>query len=102
MGLGLSSDGSVLYIADSGSHRIRQLRVDVADPSNSTVETLAGNGFRGFSGDGGRGPIAQLSEPVCVTEDLNRMVWICDKGNNRIRVVSLEIRIQIPNTNRFD
>ena len=82
---GLVFGGGSLYIADSGNHRIR--RVDL---ETNVVETVAGNGFRGFSGDEGTATSARLDNPssVAVTSDGANM-FIADTGNHRVRVVSL-------------
>src|SRR3989442_13589433 len=51
-------DGSgYLFIADSGNQRIRKV-----SPAG-TITTVAGNGTRGFSGDGGPATSVQLSYP---------------------------------------
>ena len=54
-GLASTTQGR-LYIADTDNHRIR--RVDFAA---DTIETVAGNGTAGFSGDGGPATEAALS-----------------------------------------
>ena len=52
----LARDGR-LFIADQLNHRIRCIHPD------GTITTAAGNGKRGFGGDGGPATAAQLSEP---------------------------------------
>lgn len=75
-----ASDGSGLLIADSRSHRVRKLW-----PSGS-LTTVAGNGFNGFSGDGGGGSSAQLDWPAGIAVDAVRGVaFICDQFNHRVR-----------------
>jgi hypothetical protein len=59
-GLALGADGS-LYIADAGNHRVRRVAPD------GTIETFAGTGDDGFSGDGGPADSADLSNPIAVT-----------------------------------
>jgi hypothetical protein len=49
---------------------------------------VAGNGTPGFSGDGGPGTSAQLSNPGQVSADGSGNLVIADFGNNRIRVVA--------------
>ena len=80
VGLAVDGDGSV-YIADTYNYRIR--RVDPA----GTISTLAGNGERGFSGDGGPAVEARLNYPVGVTADGDGNVYIADAYNYRIRRV---------------
>lgn len=52
------------------------------------IITVAGNGAQGFAGDGGPAIYASLSEPVSVTVDANRNLYISDYYNNRIRMVN--------------
>ncbi|MBK8023152.1 MAG: hypothetical protein IPK19_17435 [Chloroflexi bacterium] len=49
-------DGA-LYITDTYNHRIRRVGTD------GIITTIAGNGFFGFSGDGGPATEAALSSP---------------------------------------
>ncbi|RYE85107.1 MAG: hypothetical protein EOO65_01025, partial [Methanosarcinales archaeon] len=93
-----------LYIADTFNHRVRRV-VD------GRIETVAGNGKRGFRGDGGAATSARLSHPHAVAllpapdsghEDTivspaptgklvspatSYSIWIADTYNNRIRRV---------------
>jgi sugar lactone lactonase YvrE len=77
-----------VYIADHGNHRIRVVR------PNGTIETLAGNGQEGFSGDDGPALHAKLSSPWSVTADCKGGLLVADIGNNRIRVIDQDGRIQ--------
>src|SRR5438105_2164391 len=61
-GLALDRAGNV-YIADAGDHRVR--RVNAA----GVIQTLAGSGFPGFSGDGGPAADAMLNGPYGVATD---------------------------------
>jgi sugar lactone lactonase YvrE len=80
--LGLAVDtGGNLFVADAGSYRIRKVAPD------GTITTVAGNGTRGFSGDGGPATEAQL-EPQGVAVDGAGNLFIADFVNNRIRKVS--------------
>ncbi|HWR46030.1 MAG TPA: NHL repeat-containing protein [Pseudonocardiaceae bacterium] len=79
-GLALGGDGS-LYIAEDGGDRIR--RVDPA----GIITTVAGNGVRGFSGDGGLATQAQFFAPAQIYLDRDGNLYIADQGNNRIRRV---------------
>jgi hypothetical protein len=73
-------DGSVL-IPDSDNQRIRRVWPD------GSITTVAGNGTRGFSGDGGLAVDAELSEPFGVAGLPDGGFLIADNGNNRIRRV---------------
>jgi RHS repeat-associated protein len=80
-GIAVASDGS-LYIADSGSHRIRRV-----DPKG-IISTIAGNGNGGFSGDGGPATDAALNYPGDVAVAADGSLFICDSRNFRIRRIS--------------
>lgn len=73
--------GGNLYIADTGSDRIRKV-------SNGVITTVAGNGTQGFGGDNGPALNAQLSHPSSVALDVAGNLYIADNMNNRIRKVS--------------
>ena len=76
----VGQDGS-LYIADWGNHRIRRI-----DPSG-VITTFAGNGVKGFSGDGGPAEMSQLSGPTGMTISPDGFFYVVDRGNNRIRQI---------------
>ena len=82
---GIDITGGVLYIADAGNHRVRAV-----DLATGLIETVAGTGAPGFGGDGGDARGAALSDPraVAATPD-GRVLYIADRGNDRIRAVSL-------------
>jgi DNA-binding CsgD family transcriptional regulator/sugar lactone lactonase YvrE len=82
LGLAVDSRGDV-YFADSGNNRIRML--DLAD----VITTVAGNGVRGYRGDGGPAAQAELAAPSAVAVDATGNLYIADFLNNRIRVVAL-------------
>lgn len=96
MGIGLSSNSRILYVADSGSHRIRSIAL-----ASGQVQTVAGNGYRGFTGDGKDAVDAQLNYPTCVQADRNDIIYICDTGNYRIRMVSLTLEMLVPGTAEY-
>ncbi len=77
----LDAEGN-LYIAEEAVDRIR--RVDAA---SGIITTIAGNGNRGFSGDGGPAVLAQLANPRSVALDAEGNLYIADAWNNLIRKV---------------
>lgn len=79
-GVAVDSAGN-LYIADTNNQRIR--RVD----TSGFITTIAGTGTAGFSGDGGPGILAQLSNPAGLAIDRVGNLIIADKNNQRIRKV---------------
>ncbi len=74
------ADGN-LYIADTSNNRIRMVNA-----ATGIINTVAGNGSAGFSGDG---PALEntLSYPNAVRADANGNIFIADTNNNRIRWV---------------
>src|ERR1700691_917364 len=79
---GVLADGSGnLYVADAGDHRVRKVA------SNGVIETLAGTGISGFSGDGGPAAQAQLNSPYGLALDWQGNLYIADLGNARVRRV---------------
>ena len=80
---GLAKDsGGNLYIADSGNNKIRVVG------SNGIVETFAGTGVPGDSGDNGPATAAQLNDPVAVAIGPQGEVYIVEAGGNRVRKVA--------------
>lgn len=73
-----------LYIADSDNDRVR--KVD----SGGLIDTFAGNGTVGFSGDGRAATDASLYHPDDLGFDTAGNLYILDYGNNRVRRVHKE------------
>ena len=71
-----------LYISDSENNRVRKL-----DRETGTIETVAGDGFNEFSGDGGPATSTSLSSPQGIFGDPKGNLYIADMVNNRIRKV---------------
>jgi sugar lactone lactonase YvrE len=71
-----------LLIADTDNDRIR-----IIDVKTGIINTIAGNGTRGFSGDGGSALMASLAAPKGLTVAPNGAVLIADTGNNRVRLI---------------
>jgi trimeric autotransporter adhesin len=78
-----------LYIADMYNHRIREVAA-----GSGILSTVAGNGVTQqngagtFSGDGGPATAAGLSYPSGVALDAAGNLYIADRNNHRIRIVS--------------
>jgi sugar lactone lactonase YvrE len=77
-------DGN-LFIVDMLAQVVRRV-----DSGGRHIETVAGCGKEGFSGDGGPAPSAQLARPHSIELDANGLLYIADIANHRIRVVDLE------------
>jgi len=82
-GVFLDNAGNI-FIADEGNERIRKV---VATTGN--IQTVAGNGTAGFSGDGGPATSAELYGPTGVFVDGSGNIFIADSANERIREVTV-------------
>ncbi len=67
------------YISDIGAHVVRYV------DANGIITTVAGNGTRGYSGDGGPGTLAQLNGPTRMALGPDGLLYICDTDNHAIR-----------------
>lgn len=70
-----------LYFSDTNNHAVR--KVD----AKGIITTVAGNGTKGYSGDGGPATKAQLSEPYGIDLDADGNLYIVDRLNRCIRKV---------------
>jgi len=52
------------------------------------IETFAGNGTKGFSGDGGPATAAQIDNPFGVVRGPDGAIWFCEYTGQRIRQVT--------------
>ncbi len=95
-GIAVDTSGDLL-IADTGNNRIRLVAArscSAACPFGLTstvagdIYTVAGNGTRGYSGDGGPAVSAKLHFPSRIAVDAKWGLFIADTGNNRIRFVA--------------
>src|SRR6266852_9578158 len=66
--------GGNLYFSDTFNNRIR--RVDAA---SGVISTVAGNGDKGYSGDGGLATEASLNEPYGIVLDRAGNILIADR-----------------------
>src|SRR5262245_50567848 len=77
-----------IYWSDFGSNRV--LRVD---PRTKKVSVIAGNGTKGYSGDGGPAKSAQLNGPHEVRFDSKGSLYIDERDNAIIRRVDMKTGI---------
>jgi uncharacterized protein (TIGR03437 family) len=75
--------GNIIF-ADPGNHVVSRLN------SDGTITLIAGNGIRGFSGDGGPARSASLNRPLDAAVDSKGNLYISDTFNGRIRRVSAD------------
>jgi uncharacterized protein (TIGR03437 family) len=79
--LNTDNQGNIIF-ADPGNHVVSRIN------SDGTITVIAGNGLRGFSGDGGPALSASLNNPIDAVMDTNGDLYITDSFNNRIREVT--------------
>lgn len=80
---GIAVDSSAnIYIADSGSNRIRKVTA-----ATGIISTVAGSGTGGFGGDGGSALSAQMGA-YAVALDNSGNLYITDVASSRIRKVT--------------
>jgi hypothetical protein len=82
-----------LVIADTGNSRIRVVAASSGTfygqaMTAGDIYTVAGDGTRGYLGDGGPPTSAKIREPGDVAVDQPGNLVIADTGNSRIRVVA--------------
>ena len=81
MGIARDSAGN-LYISDWFDEVIRKVAPD------GTITTVAGNGVRGYTGDGGPAADATLASPFGLGVDSKGDLFIADTGNAVVREVT--------------
>lgn len=75
-----------INITDISNVRIRTIGTDPVT-TNPILQTIAGTGASGFSGDGGFAYLARLSSPTATATDMSGTLYIADTGNNIIRYI---------------
>jgi streptogramin lyase len=77
------SVGNIFWV-ERLSHCVRKL-----DAKTGVINTVAGSGTAGFTGDDGPATKAQLNEPHSIGFDSAGNLYICDVRNHRIRKVNM-------------
>lgn len=72
----------VLYLADTGHHRIRKVDTD------GRITTVAGNGIARLEGDGGPARDASLHAPRALDVAPDGSLYVADTGNHAIRKIA--------------
>jgi len=73
--------GGALYVCDTDNHVVRKVSRD------GTIATVAGNGKRGYSGDGQKATEASLNEPYEVRFDRRDNLFVVERMNHVVRFV---------------
>lgn len=78
-------DQGRIYVADTLNNRIRRIDLDA-----DLIETVAGTGEAGFSGDDGDAREAQINNPRDMTMGPDGRLYFADERNNRVRAIDVE------------
>jgi len=79
-GIDIDRNGN-LYIADLGNSRIRRVN------TSGIITTIAGNGTKGYGGDGGLAVNAEFNCCISVNADQSGNIYVIDQLNDRIRKI---------------
>src|SRR5439155_21999354 len=91
---GVTVDGAGnMVIADSDNNRVRVVAASTGTfygqaMTAGDIYTVAGTGAKGFSGDGGPAPTAEMDFPIGVRLDGAGNLVFADINNNRMRMVA--------------
>src|SRR5260221_5404575 len=77
-----------LYFSDTFNCRIRRV-----DAKSGIIGTVAGNGDKGYAGDGGPATEAALNEPYGIVLDRAGNIFVADRLNRRGRRIPATSRI---------
>ena len=76
----------IVYISDTSNNKIRTAT------STGVITTFAGTGVQGSSGDNGVATSAQLYYPSEIATDSTGNLYIADRSNNKIRLVTNSVQ----------
>src|SRR5919201_6287461 len=86
-GLVVGPDGA-LYFCDLDNQRIRRF-----DLKTRELTTIAGNGERGYTGDGGPAPSASLNMPHELRFDAAGNMYVAERDNHVVRRIDARTHI---------
>ena len=86
-GIVTGPDGAI-YFCDLGNQRIRKI-----DSATRRVSTIAGNGTRGYAGDGGPATDASLNMPHEIAFDADGHLYVAERDSHVIRKVEAKTGI---------
>jgi trimeric autotransporter adhesin len=77
-----SNRAGTVFVVDTGNHRVLRFT------RNTAMQTAAGTGAAGYSGDNAQPRFAQLNQPSACAVDSFGNLFIADTGNHAVRRVS--------------
>jgi streptogramin lyase len=80
--LGEASGQPVLFVVEQLSHTVRRI-----DLKTGVITTVAGNGRKGYAGDGGPATQATLNDPHALDRDAEGNLYLADRLNYAVRKV---------------
>lgn len=89
-GVAVGPEGKV-HVADRGQNVVWQFEPEGRQAAGRKV---AGNGTRGFGGDGGPSALGQVADPRAVVVGSDGSIYVADFANRRVRKVGPDGRIQ--------
>lgn len=72
-----------IYIADVLNNKVRKVNA-----STGIINTYAGTGAPGNSGDGGAATAALMSYPTGVSLDVSGNLYVAEQGNHNVRIIN--------------
>lgn len=84
----LTATASTTGVASSAAFTLTATTTSITTASSGIISTYAGDGTKGYSGDGGAATSAELAYPVGAAMDAAGNLYIVDLTNNRIRKVT--------------
>jgi uncharacterized protein (TIGR03437 family) len=80
---GIAVDSAGNFYIGSGSATVRKVYA-----GTGIIITIAGNGTRGYTGDGGSATLGELNGPISVAVSSTGNVYVADSANNAIRLLT--------------
>ncbi len=77
-----------MFFVEMQNHIVRRV-----DHETNTITTVAGNGKKGFAGDGQLATEAMLNQPHSIALDDNDGLYVADIANHRVRRINLRTGI---------
>lgn len=81
-GIAVDSKGNVFF-SDTGNNRIREIFA-----ADSTITTIAGDGYGAYYGDGAGAAYSEINHPIGMVFDSSDNLYFADSLNHRIRKIA--------------